>query len=366
MESNLDQLVLDIFFTHGKKCEHCYKDGMYTQKQAEDRVLLICKNNNWDFCGYIDGCYTNTSCKIKIRCNNCGEIFIIEMREMWHRKNYGHSCKTGLRIEKRIETRKRYKQLIIDKLFGTDLEFISFFDEPQDTKKPKAIIKCKRCGKFMTYMCQNILKDSFPMKCKHCGLYSLDEENAINYINKICDKRGFIFKGFNTEDGHYKGILTRLFLQCGSCSHVWSNNTFTSLRRGVLCPNCEKQKWKMEEEIRSILNNENINYIYDCRKSNLSWLKNKKSLSLDFYLPEYKIAIECQGEQHFKSIPYFGGYYAFEKSLERDKIKLKLCKDHNIKILYYDSQNGNKTFLGESVYNTQKEIIEEIHKIKNT
>ena len=122
----------------------------------------------------------------------------------------------------------------------------------------------------------------------------------------------------------------------------------------------------MEEEIRSILKDENINYIYDCRKSNLSWLKNKKSLSLDFYLPEYKIAIECQGEQHFKSIPYFGGYYAFEKSLERDKIKLKLCKDHNIKILYYDSQNRNKTFLGESVYNTQKEIIEEIHKIKNT
>ena len=30
-------------------------------------------------------------------------------------------------------------------------------------------------------------------------------------------------------------------------------------------------------------------------------------MSLDFYLPKYNMAIECQGEQHYKPIEYFGG-----------------------------------------------------------
>ena len=44
--------------------------------------------------------------------------------------------------------------------------------------------------------------------------------------------------------------------------------------------------------------------------------RNKKlgSLSLDFYLPEHKIAIECQGEQHFEPVKHFGGEKKFEET----------------------------------------------------
>ena len=59
-------------------------------------------------------------------------------------------------------------------------------------------------------------------------------------------------------------------------------------------------------------------------------------MSLDFYLPEYNIAIECQGIQHFKPIEYFGGEKSFKEQKNRDTIKKELCEKHNIKVFYFN------------------------------
>ena len=73
-----------------------------------------------------------------------------------------------------------------------------------------------------------------------------------------------------------------------------------------------------------------IEYIKQYR---VDWLNNK---SLDFYLPTYNTAIECQGKQHFESVEYFGGIEEFEKRKLRDKIKFQECIDNNVRLLYYD------------------------------
>jgi hypothetical protein len=69
---------------------------------------------------------------------------------------------------------------------------------------------------------------------------------------------------------------------------------------------------------------------------------NIKKLPFDFYLPEYNICIEYDGEQHFRPIDYFGGLETFNKQKERDNIKNKYCENNNIEILriaYYDYKN---------------------------
>ena len=83
-------------------------------------------------------------------------------------------------------------------------------------------------------------------------------------------------------------------------------------------------------------------------------MKYKSNLKLDFYLPEYNLAIECQGEQHFKK-------YRFEKDdkrlnlrIERDKVKHFLCCMKNINIVYYTSFNSD--FYSNKI--TCKNIIE--------
>jgi hypothetical protein len=59
--------------------------------------------------------------------------------------------------------------------------------------------------------------------------------------------------------------------------------------------------------------------------------------SLDFYLPEYNIAIECQGMQHYKPVKLFGGEEQFIKQIALDKNKRELCEKNGIKILYYST-----------------------------
>ena len=50
----------------------------------------------------------------------------------------------------------------------------------------------------------------------------------------------------------------------------------------------------------------------------------------DVYFPEYKIAVEYQGDQHFRPIDYFGGEEAFILGQERDKKKRELSRKNGV------------------------------------
>ena len=50
----------------------------------------------------------------------------------------------------------------------------------------------------------------------------------------------------------------------------------------------------------------------------------------DIWIPELKIAIEYQGQQHDKPIDYFGGQKAFEQNKKRDEKKKKKCIENKI------------------------------------
>lgn len=60
------------------------------------------------------------------------------------------------------------------------------------------------------------------------------------------------------------------------------------------------------------------------KEKEFDWLVNKRKLKLDFFLPKYNIAIEVQGEQHFKPFDRFGGKIGLSEQVKRDKIKKKI------------------------------------------
>lgn len=94
----------------------------------------------------------------------------------------------------------------------------------------------------------------------------------------------------------------------------------------------------------------NINYIYQYKPKGL---KRIYQLSYDFYLPDYNILIEYQGEQHYKPVP-FGG------DIENAKIKFRnQIKNDNIKRYY---ANTNNIKLIEISYKLSKIDIENLIK----
>jgi hypothetical protein len=57
-------------------------------------------------------------------------------------------------------------------------------------------------------------------------------------------------------------------------------------------------------------------------------------LSLDFYNANKKIAIEVQGEQHFKFVPFFhGNRNTYLKQIKRDVKKIDFCNINDIKLV---------------------------------
>lgn len=59
-----------------------------------------------------------------------------------------------------------------------------------------------------------------------------------------------------------------------------------------------------------------------------------KRLELDCYNALLNLAVEVQGQQHYKFIKYFHGNEGeFKKQQERDMIKRLLCKEHGIKLI---------------------------------
>ena len=66
------------------------------------------------------------------------------------------------------------------------------------------------------------------------------------------------------------------------------------------------------------------------REASPSWLGQQR---LDIFLPELGLAIEHQGEQHFRPIAAFGGDQGFRKTQERDERKRRLCVCNGVTIV---------------------------------
>lgn len=73
----------------------------------------------------------------------------------------------------------------------------------------------------------------------------------------------------------------------------------------------------------------------------------------DIWFPNWKIAVEYHGKQHFEPVDFFGGIEAFIKTQERDKRKLNLSKRHGVK-LFIVRENDDTS-----------DVISEIEKIRS-
>jgi len=63
------------------------------------------------------------------------------------------------------------------------------------------------------------------------------------------------------------------------------------------------------------------------REKVFSWLGLQR---LDMYIPELRVALEYNGEQHYESIDLFGGVVKLEKQKKMDALKTQLCFSNGI------------------------------------
>ena len=219
--------------------------------------------------------------------------------------------------------------------------FIGFEDnEWKKCRDSKLILKCNNCGKIVHKNYDNFINKRCKCVChRYNRLYEtnvLKDDDVLSKVDKACAKHNFSFIHFVTDDGKYHNNKTILELKCNKCGEqiFYTFNHFVD-RKNIVCKYCTKSS--LERQLRQQLINENIEFE---EQKKFEWLG---KLSLDFYLPKYNIAIECQGIQHFEPVEYFGGKIAYKEQVERDKRKKKLCIENNIELRYVvDSNEINK------------------------
>lgn len=133
----------------------------------------------------------------------------------------------------------------------------------------------------------------------------------------------------------YINSKTALAWQCNS-GHVWSA-TYSNVKRGTWCPECNKNN-KIQTKLLEILRGIFSNYYVISNYRGFEWLKVRKNgagLEIDIYIPEIKLAIEYDGEQHFYPVKLFGGSKTFYRRKQLDKLKDKKIKEHPEDIEYF-------------------------------
>ena len=98
--------------------------------------------------------------------------------------------------------------------------------------------------------------------------------------------------------------------------------------KGQGCPTCNESYG--EKIIKKLLEDNNIKFIPQYKFKDC---KNVFPLPFDFYLPEYNICIEYDGEQHFKRFRFEKDDMRLETRQKLDKIKNEYCRKNNIHLI---------------------------------
>ena len=286
----------------------------------KDNITLICSEHKIEFQIQFKSCFKSEG----VNCPLCKRKKISETKL----KNY-----SGLSNEQFIEK--------ANKVHNNKYDY-SKVDMLNRNKDGKVCIICPIHGEFWQKPSQHL----FGKGCKECGTNKLNTETFIKKAKKIHGD------DFSYEKTIYKSIFDYVTVKCNRCGTEYEVIAHNHLK-GRGCRFCKHSN--LELEIEKFLKDNNIEFEY---QKFFKWLGRK---SLDFYLPEYNIAIECQGIQHF-SFKESSKIFTEKKMLrtkESDKCKKKICEENGITILYYSNLGIEYPYY---VFEDKEKLLEEIKK----
>ena len=276
--------------------------------------------------------YVNRRTKIEVK-HNCGYQWKVTPNSLLQ----GNSCPKCSRVKANKKKTKTTKQFIEElKIVNPEIIVIG--------KYVGSLTKIKiqhTCGNKWEAIPKNLLKGSSCPKCSKIKTSKKLAKTTKQFIEEL--------KGVNSEItviGNYINSQTKIEVK-HNCGYQWKV-TPDSLLQGTSCPRCNESKG--EKFLSKVLKSNNIPFV-----SQFNLVKNPKTnywLRSDFAIlnkeKEPILIIEYDGEQHFKSVDYFGGEEALKDTQYRDSVKDEYCKDNNIPFLrfnYKQSENDIEDLL---------------------
>lgn len=297
-------LVSPHSLLRGNGCPMCYGNIKKTHDAYVKELSKI--NPNIE----VIGNYINNKVKILHRCKIDGYKWEVSPSSLLS----GNGCPVCSGMKKK--THDEYVAEV--KMINLNIEVVEAFINVNT----KILHRCKIDGCEWSVTPNAILSGKGCPRCAGNERYGHD-----GYVKRVAEINSNI-EVLGTYVNSHVPILHRCKID--GCEWLAIPN---GILNGTGCPKCNISKG--EKSILNWLNKNNILYepqkrFIDCRS--------KQPLPFDFYLPDYNICIEYQGQQHYEPIEYFGGQKRFENQKLRDNIKKKYCQKNNIllfEIPYY-------------------------------
>lgn len=281
------------------------ENGKFTIEEMGERIDL--SYPNWDY-EIID--FNGCKSPMIIRCNECGaELHFKKAELIFGRVNFCKCKKTFKDFHDKI------------KYLGTVYNFTVI---KEGKALEKQIIKCNNCGCEMARTHNAILKT--PWHCDSCDSYA---KGRIIYTKEDVQKK--LDETFNGQYEllKFEGMTEKALLKHHNCGMIFTiremGDLFDGHNRG--CPKCYQFKSAGEQAIMNFLEENNIEYIPQKTFAPL----NKSKYRFDFFIPSKNLAIEYQGEQHYRDNGFFRDN--LDTVQHRDAIKKQYCKENGIELL---------------------------------
>ena len=303
----------------GTGCPKCSKKYKYITEE----FIKKAKEVHGDKYDYTKTQYKGGRQKICIICPEHGEFWKLPYEHL-----NGKGCPKC--VNKKFTNIKSTTEEFIERAKEVHNDKYDYSKVNYENCRTKVCITCTEHGEFWQLPYVHLQGHGCP-KCKTQMFSNKYRLTLCEFIEKANKKHNNFFDYSKVQ---YVNAYTKVCIICPKHGEFWQ--TPCNHLNGDGCPECNKSK--LENKIKYFLLEKQIELK---EKKKFDWLIYKENMRLDFYLPEYKIAIECQGEQHFKPIDFSGKlteeetYEQFKLIRNRDKKKRELCELNNIKILYY-------------------------------
>lgn len=242
--------------------------------------------------------FTKTNAPVSYKCNSCGRIYEkAKANHLYENKTLCQKCYTS--------RKSKIRDWILD--FIEHSEQFDFYTPWYGATSENIELLCNKCNRHFSKQPANMyLKDENTI-CPYCG------DNGApmpfeDFLEKLTEqeKKDYTFL-------EYKGFNVSAKIQ-HNCGYVFTRKPINFLKSKG-CPKCKKTMSVGELSIERFLINNNLSF------EKQKYFHDLGKLSYDFYLPDLKILIEYQGQQHYEPVKVFGGEEQFLIQKQRDKIK---------------------------------------------
>lgn len=274
----------------------------------------------------------------RCKCNKCGEIKSFRASVIKKAKTCGcrFDINKGKIPIKAIEQAKKSNKLDLTGQRFTRLIVLEEAEKEHQVYyngKHKVTWKCLcDCGNIHYATTETLRRGDTPS----CGC--ITKENRRAQLKDLTGQKFghlTVLKWLGTFNKNSKYLVK---CDCGKEYEIFASN----LTQGTTTScGCSKESHG-EQKIRALLIENNIQFENQKSFKDFKYPDTNGIPKYDFFLPQYNILIEYDGEQHFNEIENWGGKEGLIQRQQRDKIKNQYAIQHNYKLiripyLYYNN-----------------------------